>query len=104
MRGVLVAAVSIGLLLAGALGVACGRRSEANDAAVLPSQGELAPAVQPSPPEAFGYKCAWLAIGVHSVEQVVGALPLRSARRANWHDGIAVAYGNAGEVFVSPSL
>jgi hypothetical protein len=103
MTGALFATVTI-VLLAGALGVACRRRAEPADSAGPPSRSETAPAVQPSPPESFGYKCAWLAIRGRSLEQVVAALPLHSARRANWREGIAVAYGGSGEVFVSPPV
>ena len=56
----------------------------------------------PDLPQAFGYKCAWLAIRSASVLEVTGALRLSHTEAANWATGLEQAY--AGQMFVSPAV
>ncbi|MEN6627568.1 MAG: hypothetical protein ABFD69_15195 [Candidatus Sumerlaeia bacterium] len=58
--------------------------------------------VDPCAPQAFGYKCAWLAIRTGEPEKVVEALGLTEVRPCSWAEGIKVAY--IGRVFVSPPV
>lgn len=59
--------------------------------------------VNPTPPEAFGYKLGWIAVRGTDIRAVANSLPMRSQADANWHDGLAAAY-NSDVVFVAPPV
>ena len=60
--------------------------------------------VEPDGPLPFGYKTAWLAVRCEEPEWVIAALRPRTRQPANWTTGLAAAYGDRADVFVSPAL
>lgn len=55
----------------------------------------------PDKPRPFGFKTNWICVKCNSSEQVIDALGLKNAARANWEVGLAQT---RDRVFVSPSL
>ena len=57
----------------------------------------------PDKPQAFGYKCCWLAIRTYDSAAVLQALNLKNQQPANWATGIGEA-SNLKGVFVTPPI
>ena len=70
-----------------------------------PASPEKVPAISSTPdkPQAFGYKCFWLAIHNENAGTIMDALKLKNRQPANWASGIRQAYG-LKKVFVTPPV
>lgn len=55
-------------------------------------------------PQAFGYKCSWLAIKSTDNQKIIKSLALSNVQEANWTLGLSNADKMKGQVFVSPPL
>lgn len=65
----------------------------------------IIPALQPDSIQAFGYKCAWIAIRTDDLQAVISALELKECRVSSWAEGIESAYARPeAQVFVTPPV
>ncbi len=53
-------------------------------------------------PVSFGYKMAWIAIGIEDPNAVRNVIPISDAEPANWNSGINASY--EGCLFISPPI
>jgi hypothetical protein len=71
------------------------------------AEGRLVFDHEPDPPQAFGYRMAWLAIRTRDTGAVIDALALEQSETANWASGLGTIYDaklGADRIFVSPPV
>lgn len=66
-----------------------------------PTESQQTAEMLPDKPHPFGFKTSWICVKCDSSEQVIDALGLKNAARANWQVGLAQT---RDRVFVSPPL